>query len=219
MFDGSDFRLLNENASLFRDYKEYLKFTQLYDAAIKQLTTKFEILSSECETYDSHNPIHHIDSRLKSTKSIIEKLRKRGFEVSVESAMQNLNDIAGLRVVCSYIDDVYRVSDMLLRQSDVVLLVCKDYIKEPNFNGYRSLHLIVTVPIFLAHEKKQMKVEVQLRTIAMDVWASLEHQLRYKKSFEYTKEMADELLYCANLSAELDRRMDKLRDLVQQTNE
>lgn len=215
MFDGSDFRLLNENASLFRDYKEYLKFTQLYDAAIKQLTTKFEILSSECETYDSHNPIHHIDSRLKSTKSIIEKLKKRGFDVSVESAMQNLNDIAGLRVVCGYIDDVYRVSDMLLRQSDVVLLVCKDYIKEPNFNGYRSLHLDVEIPVFLSDRTEYVTCEIQIRTVAMDFWASLEHDLRYKNAKQIPPEIGGAMLECANEIARVDSRMQDIYREIQ----
>ena len=153
-------------------------------------------------------------TRLKSLFSIREKLSSRGKELSVESIEENLNDIAGVRVVCSFTDDVYTLRDALLKQDDITLICEKDYIKNPKPNGYRSLHLIISVPIFLEHEKKSMKVEIQLRTIAMDTWASLEHQIRYKKDFEFSQSMAEELLRCADLSAELDARMDALRNLT-----
>ena len=179
MTERSALDLVNAK-ELFRDYKEYVKFTQLYEAAIKQLTTRLEILNNECGAMEEHNPIHHIYSRLKSVNSIIEKLNKRGYEISAESAMHNLNDIAGLRVVCGYLDDVYRVADMLLRQSDIVLVDRTDYIESPNYNGYRSLHLDVEIPVFLAERTEYVTAEIQIRTVAMDFWATLEHDLRYK---------------------------------------
>ena len=134
--------------------------------------------------------------------------------MTAEAVEQNIYDVAGLRVICSFPEDVYILADALLSQDDITLIQKKDYIKNPKPNGYRSLHLIVEVPIFLAKEKKKMKVEIQLRTIAMDCWASLEHQLRYKKDLEFTEEMAQELATCASLSAELDKRMDALRQIV-----
>jgi putative GTP pyrophosphokinase len=179
-----------------------------------EIETKLNVLDVEFSLQHDRNPINDIKSRLKSFQSIKEKLERQNLPFSISSIEDNLNDIAGVRVVCSFPDDVYMLAEALLKQDDISLVSKKDYIKNPKPNGYRSLHLIVTVPIFLAHEKKHMKVEIQLRTIAMDVWASLEHQLRYKKNTEYTQEMADELLYCANLSAELDERMDKLRELT-----
>ena len=153
-------------------------------------------------------------TRLKSLFSIREKLEGKGLSLSVRAIEENLSDIAGVRVICSFTDDVYLLRDALLKQDDITLICEKDYIKNPKPNGYRSLHLIVSVPIFLSHEKRSMKVEIQLRTISMDSWASLEHQLRYKKDFGFSEKMAEELLYCANLSAELDSRMDKLREIT-----
>ena len=197
----------------------FSKLMAYYKCAMMSIETKLNVLDVEFSLKHDRNPINDIKSRLKSFQSIKEKMERQGLAFSVESVEEHLNDIAGVRVVCSFPDDVYMLADALLKQDDITLVSYKDYIKNPKPNGYRSLHLIITVPIFLAHEKRQMKVEVQLRTIAIDVWASLEHQLRYKKSFEYTKEMADELLYCAKLSAELDERMDKLRDLTAQNNE
>lgn len=197
----------------------FSKLMAYYKCAMMEIETKLNVLDVEFSLQHDRNPINDIKSRLKSFQSIKEKLERQQLPFSIESIEEHLNDIAGVRVVCSFPDDVYMLAEALLKQDDITLVSIKDYIKNPKPNGYRSLHLIITVPIFLAHEKKHMKVEIQLRTIAMDVWASLEHQLRYKKNTEYTKEMADELLYCANLSAELDRRMDKLRDLTKINNE
>ena len=194
--------------------QQFLQMTHLYDAAIREIRTRLEILDREFSIRYSSNPIHHIDSRLKSPRSIVEKLQRKGLPVSIESAETNLNDIAGVRVICSFPDDVYMIANALLQQDDITLVRQKDYIKNPKPNGYRSLHLIVTVPIYLAKEKRIMKVEIQLRTIAMDFWASLEHQLRYKKDFEFTEKMKKDLLDCANLSAELDGKMDELRSLA-----
>ena len=190
----------------------FSKLMAYYKCAMMEIETKLNVLDVEFSLQHDRNPINDIKSRLKSFSSIKEKLERQGLPFSIESIEEHLNDIAGVRVVCSFPDDVYMLAEALLQQDDIELVSKKDYIKSPKPNGYRSLHLIITVPIFLAHEKKRMKVEVQLRTIAMDVWASLEHQLRYKKETPYTMEMAEELLYCANLSAELDDRMDKLRE-------
>jgi putative GTP pyrophosphokinase len=159
-------------------------------------------------------PINSIKTRVKTLQSIKEKLERRNLAMTPESIRENLNDIAGVRVICAYPEDVYTLADALLRQDDITLLRKKDYIEHPKPSGYRSLHLIVTVPIYLSREKRQVKVEVQLRTIAMDFWASLEHQIRYKSNATFTEEVAQELFQCAQLSADLDKRMDRLRQSV-----
>ena len=197
-------------------YYDFTKLMAYYRCAMMEIETKLNILDIEFSLQHDRNPINDIKTRLKSLQSIKEKLSRNGLPFTLPAIEENLNDIAGVRVVCAFPDDVYMIADALLKQDDINLVTMKDYIKKPKKNGYRSLHMIITVPIFLAHEKKLMKVEIQLRTIAMDVWASLEHQLRYKKNKPFTKEMANELLYCANLSAELDKRMDSLRELTNQ---
>ena len=179
-----------------------------------EVETKLNVLNEEFSLRHDRNPINDIKSRLKDPLSVKEKMERKGFPLTPESIEENLADVAGVRVVCSFPEDVYTLANALLGQDDVTLIEMKDYIKNPKKNGYRSLHLIIKVPIFLAREKRSMKVEIQLRTIAMDVWASLEHQLHYKKDFDFTEEMANELIYCAALSAELDERMDALRNLV-----
>lgn len=185
-----------------------------YRCAIMEIETKFNVLNEEFSLALDRNPISSIKSRLKSIPSMRSKLERRNIKMTVDSIEQELNDVAGVRVVCSFPNDVYVLADALLKQDDITLVERKDYIQNPKPNGYRSLHLIVTVPIFLAHEKRLMKVEIQLRTIAMDSWASLEHQLRYKKDREFDEYMAQELLKCAELSYELDSRMDKLLETV-----
>lgn len=193
----------------------YRKLMAYYRCAIMEIETKLNVLNEEFSLIYDRNPISTIRSRLKTPISIKEKLERKGLPLSVGEIEKSIHDVAGVRVVCSFPEDVYTIADALLRQDDIELITKKDYIKHPKENGYRSLHLIVTVPIFLAHEKRLMKVEVQLRTIAMDFWASLEHQLKYKKDVEFTPEMAKELKYCAELSSELDGRMDSLRAKVQ----
>ncbi|MDD6268733.1 MAG: GTP pyrophosphokinase family protein [Oscillospiraceae bacterium] len=194
---------------------QYQKLMAYYRCAIMEISTKFNVLNEEFSLQYDRNPISSIKSRLKKVSSMKEKLEKNGYPFSLESIENHLNDVAGIRVVCSFPDDVYMLADALVKQDDITVIARKDYIKNPKPNGYRSLHLIVTVPIFLAHEKRIMKVEIQLRTIAMDFWATLEHQLRYKKNIEFTDEMAKELFQCAQLSADLDARMDALKDKVQ----
>ena len=199
-------------------YREFSKLMAYYRCAMMEVETKLNVLNQEFSLRYDRNPISSIKTRLKAPLSIRGKLERRGLDVSVESIEKNLNDVAGVRVVCSFPEDVRTLAKALLKQDDVILLEKKDYILNPKQNGYRSLHLIVAVPIFLAHEKRTMRVEIQLRTIAMDFWASLEHQLRYKKDVDFTDEMAKELKFCADLSAELDRRMDALREQVQEDN-
>lgn len=182
-----------------------------YKCAMREVETKLYVLDEEYSLQYDRNPINSIRTRLKSVPSIIEKLERKNVEISIPAIEQYLNDVAGIRVVCSFVQDVYTIADALLIQDDITLIERKDYIAKPKENGYRSLHLIVEVPIFLEKEKRKMKVEVQLRTIAMDCWASLEHQLRYKKETKFTTETQKELLECANLSVELDTRMDALR--------
>lgn len=195
-------------------FEEFSRLMTYYRCAMMEIETKFNVLNEEYSLAHDRNPISSIKTRLKSFPSISEKLIRKGVDNSIESIEKNLNDIAGVRVICSFPDDVYELADALLKQDDIELIEKKDYIENPKPNGYRSLHIIVGIPIFLAHEKRIMKVEIQLRTIAMDFWASLEHQLYYKKSTTFTEEMAKELLTCAELSAELDNKMDSLRKRV-----
>ena len=191
--------------------KNYSTLMAYYRCAIMEIETKFNVLNEEFSLRYDRNPINGIQTRLKSPESIREKMQRKGLPLKLDLIEENLMDIAGVRVICAFPDDVYMLEEALLKQDDITLIKRKDYIANPKENGYRSLHLIVAVPIFLAREKRIMNVEIQLRTIAMDSWASLEHQLRYKKDVEFTEAMANELLYCAKLSAELDAKMDALQ--------
>lgn len=191
-------------------------FRHAYRAAIKEVRTKIEILSEDFAVRHDYNPIHHMERRLKIPASIEEKLERLGKEVSIESAKDNIFDIAGIRVVCNFVDDVYRVADMLIEQNDVKLITRKDYIANPKPNGYRSLHLVVSIPVFLLNGREEVPVEIQIRTVAMDFWASLEHNLRYKKHKEYSSKINIELKACAEVSATLDKRMQKIFDELNQ---
>jgi putative GTP pyrophosphokinase len=186
-----------------------------YKCAMMEIESRFHLLNEEYALEHGRSPVSSIKTRLKSVQSIKEKMERKGFPMTPESVRDNLNDIAGVRVICAFPEDVYVMAAALSRQDDITVLGRKDYIAHPKESGYRSLHLIVTVPIHLANGKKQMKVEIQLRTIAMDFWASLEHDLRYKSDVVFTEEMAAELVQCAQLSADLDNRMDRLRKSVQ----
>lgn len=208
--DQGENRIPSNAMELFKNYKEIMALQHLYNSAIKEIETRLEILNGEFKVMYARNPIHHVESRLKSSESMVKKLIKRGYEVSIESAKRNLNDIAGLRVVCCYIDDVYSVAEMLLRQTDLHLVKLKDYIKEPNYNGYRSLHLDIEVPIFLSDHTENVTAEVQIRTVAMDFWASLEHDLRYKSDKVIPHDISDDMYRCADEIAEIDRRMQEM---------
>lgn len=203
--------LFGDGGQLREASARYLRLMACYRCAMMEIETKLNVLNEEFSLRYDRNPITDVRSRLKRPDSIREKLSRKGLPFTVDAIEENLMDVAGVRVICSFAADVYQLADALLAQDDILLVERKDYIKRPKENGYRSLHLILRVPIFLEHEKRLMAVEVQLRTIAMDSWAALEHQLRYKKSIAFTEEMAAELLRCADISAELDARMDELR--------
>lgn len=197
--------ILELRSDSFRTLMAYFR------CAIMEIETKFNVLNEEFSLQHDRNPIADIKSRLKSVESIEEKLTRKNIPVTCEAIEKNLNDVAGIRVICTFIDDVYMLADALLNQDDITLIQKKDYIENPKPNGYRSLHLIVEVPIFLAEEKRFMRVEIQLRTIAMDFWASLEHQLNYKKNITNAEMIQNELKHCAEVNAELDRRMSEIK--------
>ena len=208
--------LINWSKGVVQKYKRLMAY---YRCAMMEVETKFNVLNEEFSLRYDRNPINGIKSRLKRLDSIQEKLHRKQLPFDMQTIETHIHDVAGVRVVCAFVEDVYLLAEALLKQDDVMLIEKKDYIANPKPNGYRSLHLIVTVPIFLEHEKRVMQVEIQLRTIAMDFWASLEHQLRYKKDFVFTEEMAQELRDCAQLSAQVDLRMDSLRErLAAETN-
>ena len=209
-------KLVNNALKLMREASfPYRKLMAYYTCAMMEVETKLNVLNEEFSLQYDRNPISSIKTRLKSFDSIIEKLQRKELPMDdFDVIEQNLNDIAGVRVICSFPEDVYMLAEALLKQDDIRLLERKDYIASPKANGYRSLHLIVEVPIFLAQEKRLMKVEVQLRTIAMDFWASLEHQLKYKKELENTEELTRELLECAEVSAALDAKMEEIRKRI-----
>ena len=190
--------------------QQYREMMQLYSAAVREVRTKVEILDEEFRTRYAHNPIHHIDSRLKSPQSMMKKLARKGLPQTLEAAEANLNDIAGVRIVCNYLDDIYRIADLLQRQRDVEFVHRRDYIENPKESGYRSLHLVIRIPVFLSSHTELVPVEVQIRTIAMDFWASLEHQLRYKSNHETTQQLRRRLQHCAEASAALDREMQDI---------
>ena len=195
---------------------EYLHIQCRYQAAIRQVQTKLEILNLEFETKHRRNPIHHMEHRMKTLQSITEKLQRKNMEVSINSAVENLYDIAGVRVVCSYIQDVFQIADLLSSQDDISVKRVNDYIHHPKPNGYRSLHLVIEVPVFLAEGRMMVPVEVQIRTIAMDFWASLEHNLRYKADGIVPQDIADELLRTAQDIAAIDERMQTIHDRMSQ---
>ncbi|MBC5660086.1 GTP pyrophosphokinase family protein [Anaerosacchariphilus sp. NSJ-68] len=200
---------------------EFQELMMMYSCAIREMRTKLEVLNDELSIHHKRNPIEFITSRVKKPLSIVEKLHRYGVPVSVESVEQNLNDVAGVRVICSFIDDIYTVADMLLRQDDITLIKKKDYIEHPKDNGYRSLHLIVEIPVFFSNQKKNIRVEVQIRTIAMDFWASVDHQLKYKQDIddlENADELSEELRNCADIIAQTDRRMQAIKDKIYSGN-
>ena len=186
-----------------------------YQAAIREVQTKLEILDDEFQMKHSRNPIHHMHSRMKTIQSMMNKLERKQAELSIDSAVANLTDIAGIRVICSYVQDVYTVANLLTSQDDVHLARMRDYIQVPKENGYRSLHMVVEVPVFLAEGRVMVPVEVQIRTIAMDFWASLEHSLRYKASSGVPEEISAELKQTALDIAALDQRMQLIHDRVE----
>ena len=193
------------------------KFDQLmmmYNCAIREIRTKLEVLNDDLGARYERNPIEHINARIKSPESIAKKLKNKNLPICSDSIPNNLNDVAGIRVICSFIDDIYTIAGMLIRQDDVRLVKMKDYIEHPKPNGYRSLHLILEVPVFFADVTRPMRVEVQIRTIAMDFWASLEHNIRYKKNVKDAQEIENELRRCADVISKTDEDMLKIRKRI-----
>lgn len=207
--------MFDQTKKLVSTLVEYKELMMMYTCAMKEIRTKFDVLNTEFNVRYQRNPINSISTRLKRTSSIAEKLSRQDQEFSIESIEENLNDVAGVRVICSYIDDIYRIADALLKQDDVTLVGRKDYIANPKPNGYRSLHLIVKVPVFFAERKRDMKVEVQIRTIAMDFWASLEYQLKYKQDIPNHQEIIAQLKACAEVINTTDKRMLDIRHQIE----
>ena len=205
--------LQSERARLV-DQLGYDSFMYMYQAAIKEIRTKIEILTEDFAVRNDYNPIHHMECRLKSTDSIEKKLTKLEKTISIQSARQNIFDIAGVRVVCNFIDDVYTVADMLMSQDDLRVETIKDYVKNPKENVYSSLHLVVGVPVFLLDRCEEIYVEIQIRSVAMDFWASLEHELRYKSNKAFSDHVNAELKAVADSSMELDRKMQQIFDEI-----
>jgi len=203
--------LAADQLDLARQYKQMML---IYEAGIRQLTTKLQILNREFEQSNDRNPIENIKSRIKSAESIAKKMERKGLPMTLSCLTNNIYDIAGIRVICPFITDVYEVARMLLSQTDVELVQVKDYIREPKENGYRSLHLIVKINVFFSDGMRQVPVEVQMRTIAMNFWASTEHQLRYKKDKAITPEMHERLKKCADIMADADYQMQKLAEEI-----
>lgn len=209
---------IKRTVTVFSDDPQYNIVRNLYECAVKQLALKFEVLNSEFNVLYARNPIHHIESRVKSAESITAKLRRKGKPITLDSARENVNDMAGVRVVCHYIDDVYRVAEMLERQRDVEIIKRQDYIKEPNYNGYRSLHLDIRLPVYLSDRTEFVGAEIQIRTIAMDFWASLEHDIRYKADkSKLPSGINEEMLECAGKIAEIDKQMQDMYKRIKES--
>ena len=188
----------------------------LYNSALKEVNTKLEILNDEFVHIHNYNPIEYIKSRIKTPESIVKKLKKGGYESTIENMVTYVKDIAGIRIVCSFTSDIYRLAEMIGRQNDLTVISVKDYMKHPKASGYKSYHMIVSVPIFLSNKVVDTKVEIQIRTIAMDFWASLEHNILYKKNLADSEEIADALRDCADASRGLDEKMEDLLHLAKE---
>lgn len=201
--------------TLIEKTKPFLELMMKYSCALKEITTKFEVLNSEFSLFYNRNPVESIKTRLKQPRSIMAKLKKHGTPITVQNIRDTIFDVAGARIICSYPEDIYSLVDMLARQDDITVLKVKDYISNPKPNGYRSLHLIVEVPIFLSDRKENMVAEVQFRTIAMDFWASLEHKLKYKKNIQTPEEIVNELKQCADEISRLDNRMQAIHKRIE----
>lgn len=189
-----------------------------YNCAIREVRTKLEVLNDDLRIKNGRSPIESISYRIKKPASIIKKMNKRGFPISITSIQNTLNDIAGIRVVCSFIDDIYSVAEMLAYQDDITIIETKDYIKNPKPNGYRSYHMIVEIPVFFSDKKEPMRVEVQIRTIAMDFWASLEHQLKYKQEINNEQDIVEKLRKCADVISQVDNEMQNIRRDIEENS-
>ena len=209
----------SDSEHVFQEAARYQQVMMRYHCAILEMRTKLEVLSHELSVRYRRNPIEFIESRLKRPASIARKLRRLGFPVSVESMQENLSDIAGIRVLCAYIDDIYEIARMLARQRDVQIITVKDYIKTPKENGYRSYHLIVEIPVSFSDSVQPVRCEIQIRTIAMDFWATLDHDMQYKKKVEDSEEITRELRECAEIIHQTDEKMMRLRERIHRIDE
>jgi putative GTP pyrophosphokinase len=200
---------------LYNETEEWSQALMLYDAALKEVNTKLEILNNEFKLAHQYNPIEHITSRLKTPQSITKKLKRYKHNLNVENIIEHINDVAGIRIICSFTSDIYRIADLLSKLSDIKVLTIKDYIANPKPNGYTSYHMIVTVPVYLSNATIDIKVEIQIRTIAMDFWASLEHKIYYKFEGNAPEHIRKELKECSELVAYLDQKMLSINEEVQ----
>ena len=200
----------------YEDVDSWKTIMFLYNAALKGVETKLEILNDEFQHVHQYNPIEHIKTRIKTPESIVKKLKRYGYETSVENMIKYINDIAGVRIICSFTSDIYRLASMIGNQSDIKVVSIKDYIKNPKESGYKSFHMLLSVPVFLSDSVVETKVEVQIRTIAMDFWASLEHKIYYKFEGHAPEYISHELRECADMIAELDDKMLSLNEAIQE---
>jgi putative GTP pyrophosphokinase len=198
------------------DVDSWREVILIYTSAPKEIGTKLEILNDEFQHVHQYNPIEHIKSRIKTSESIVKKLKKHGYESTIDNMINYINDIAGIRIICSFTTDIYRIAEMLERQSDIKIISIKDYIKRPKSSGYKSYHMIVSIPIYLSEKRVDAKVEIQIRTVAMDFWASLEHKINYKFDVNVPEYIKEELYACAKMVSELDAKMLSLNEEVKQ---
>lgn len=203
-----------ENNERFDEVDAWQTLMFLYSSALKRMNTKIEILNDEFLHIHNYNPIEHVKSRIKSAESIVKKLKRNHYDVTLDNMVQHLNDIAGIRVICSFTTDIYTIAEMISNQRDVHVIQIKDYIANPKSNGYKSYHMVVSIPIYLSDGPVDTKVEIQIRTIAMDFWASLEHKLKYKRDVKDTDEIVRQLKGCADSIEQLDYQMQEIRDKI-----
>ena len=204
-----------------KEYSQVESWTEIiliYNSALKEIGTRLEILNDEFQHVHRYNPIEHIKSRIKSSESIVKKLRRNGYESTLDNMVEFVHDIAGIRVICSFTSDIYRIAEMLSNQNDIQVLAIKDYIKNPKPSGYKSYHMLITVPIYLSDRIVHAKVEIQIRTVAMDFWASLEHKINYKFEGNVPQYIKDELVECSRLISDVDARMLNLNEQIQDMN-
>ncbi|WP_338787375.1 GTP pyrophosphokinase family protein [Metabacillus sp. FJAT-53654] len=192
--------------------EEWRNFLLIYKFALDEINTKLKILNEEFKFVHQHNPIEHIKSRIKDPASIKRKLQRKGLALTKEKAVKHIHDLAGVRIICAFVSDIYKIYDMISGQDDITILKVKDYLKEPKPNGYKSLHLLVEIPVFLSNRTEQLKVEIQIRTIAMDFWASLEHKIYYKYDKSVPVHVKDELKEAAEMDQYLDHKMKRIHD-------
>lgn len=201
------------------DIDSWKEVTLIYNSALKQISTKLEILNDEFQHVHRYNPIEHIKSRIKTPESIVKKLKKHGYESTIGNMVRYVNDIAGIRVICSFTSDIYQIAEMISNQSDIDVISVKDYIVNPKPSGYKSYHMLVTVPVYLSDRIEHTKVEIQIRTVAMDFWASLEHKIHYKFEGNAPDNIKDQLVECSRIVSDLDARMLSLNKEIQQLGE